>query len=93
MAGRRESLVLLGLGALLGCEGPVNPGGQGGALPQPLDCVAAVDGVLSTDELPYVVGVQATYVRNEPGTLVAFDPAPTEGRTPEWVQATRFTKN
>ncbi|MCO4774094.1 MAG: hypothetical protein KDA24_28950 [Deltaproteobacteria bacterium] len=75
----KTGLVALAWVGLLACEGPVNPGGQGTALPQPLDCVASVDGVLATDELPFVVGVEATYLRNEPGVPVAFDPAPSEG--------------
>jgi len=70
------TLTAITAGLVLGCDGPVNPGGQGTGLPAAPECVATVDGVLAADELAVAEGLPVTYVRNAPGTTVAFDPAP-----------------
>ena len=71
----RRVLVLLTL-TLTACDGPINPGGQGSGVPTLPSCVAEVDGVLAADEVGVAVDIPVTYVRNAPGTSVAFDPEP-----------------
>jgi len=79
-----------GFGAVLtlllapGC-GPVNPGGQGSALPVPADCVAELDGVITAAELPLVTGVEGLYVRSALDGELPFEPAPDDdGDGPIW---------